>query len=127
VAATDDDAPGDAPAASFGRYLRTQRELAQLSLRQVAEVARISNPYLSQIERGLHQPSIAVVTALAKALNLSADVLLAQAAGLGGDDEHSSGADASRTEEAIRADSRLTASQKRTLLAVYRSLIESGT
>lgn len=113
---------GDAPAASFGRYLRAQRQLAQLSLRQLAELARVSNPYLSQIERGLHQPSIAVVTALAKALNVSADVLLAQAAGIDseGDGE---GSAASSTEAAIREDPRLTQSQKQTMLAVYRSLV----
>jgi transcriptional regulator with XRE-family HTH domain len=125
VAATDEQPPDDAPTAAFGRYLRSQRELAQLSLRQVAEVARISNPYLSQIERGLHQPSITVVTALAKALNLSADVLLAQAAGLGGTDEADEPG-ANRTEEAIRADTQLSPSQKRTLLEVYRSFVDSG-
>ena len=125
VAATDEQPADDAPTAAFGRYLRSQRELAQLSLRQVAEVARISNPYLSQIERGLHQPSITVVTSLAKALNLSADVLLAQAAGLGATDAATE-PDANRTEEAIRADTQLSPSQKRTLLEVYRSFVESG-
>jgi transcriptional regulator with XRE-family HTH domain len=126
VAETDDDQPGDTPAAAFGRYLRSQRELAQLSLRQVAEMARISNPYLSQVERGLHQPSIAVVTALAKALDLSADVLLAQAAGLGATDDDET-TDANRTEAAIRADARLSSSEKRALLAVYRSLVAPDT
>ena len=121
MAGTDDANPSTE---AFGRYLRSQRELAQLSLRQLAELARISNPYLSQVERGLHRPSIGVVTALAKALNLSADVLLAQAAGLdrrGSDvDDDATG----RTERAIREDARLTAAQKETMLAVYRSLVD---
>ncbi len=106
---------------AFGRYLRTQRELAQLSLRQLAELTRISNPYLSQIERGLHQPSVAVIKALAQALNLSAEELLAQAAGL----EGASGKRQS-VESAVRTDERLSASQKRALLAVYRSMVEGS-
>ena len=123
MAETDEQASPDEPAASFGRYLRAQRQLAQLSLRQLSELARVSNPYLSQIERGLHQPSIAVVTALAKALNVSADVLLAQAAGIEPDGD-ADASTAGRTEAAIREDPRLTPSQKQTMLAVYRSLVE---
>ena len=127
MAETDDQSPEDHPAASFGRYLRAQRQLAQLSLRQLAELARVSNPYLSQIERGLHQPSIAGVTALAKALNVSADVLLAQAAGIEPDADGAGAGSATSTETAIRADPRLTPSQKQAMLAVYRSLVEPGT
>jgi transcriptional regulator with XRE-family HTH domain len=117
----DDGAPSGAPS-SFGEYLRTQRRLARLSLRQLGELASVSNPYLSQLERGLHQPSIAVVKSLARALNVSADVLLAQAAGIDGSTTADPDADG-RTEAAIREDPRLTASQKETLLAVYRSLV----
>ena len=92
----------DATWDAFGRHLRTQRQLAKLSLRQLAELTQVSNPYLSQIERGLHQPSIAVVKALAEALNLSAESLLVQAAGITGEETV-----ASRTDQAIRHDPRL--------------------
>ena len=104
---------------AFGRYLRTQRQLAQLSLRQLAELTRVSNPYLSQIERGLHQPSVAVIRSLAEALGLSTEQLLAQAAGI--DDGVN---DQPGTEAAIRSDPRLTESQKAALLGVYRSMVE---
>jgi transcriptional regulator with XRE-family HTH domain len=109
----------DATWDAFGRHLRNQRQLAKLSLRQLAELTQVSNPYLSQIERGLHQPSIAVVKALAEALNLSAESLLVQAAGLTGEEEV-----ASRTDLAIRHDPRLSESQKSALLAVYRSMVD---
>ena len=69
----------DAPRyAGFGDYLRAQRQLAHLSLRQLAELTKVSNPYLSQLERGMHQPSVAVLKALADALNVSFDMLLTQ-------------------------------------------------
>jgi len=109
------------PFGAFGQYLRAQRQLARLSLRQLAELTRVSNPYLSQIERGLHQPSVAVIKALAEALNLSVEELLAQAAGVAGDD-----ANASTTESAIRSDPRLDQTQKSALLAVYRSMVDRG-
>ena len=64
---------------TLGRYIRTQRQLADLSLRQMAELAEVSNPYLSQIERGMHQPSVRVLKSIAKALNISAESLLTQA------------------------------------------------
>lgn len=80
--AGEEKAGAGLPWEAFGTYLRAQRQLARLSLRQLAELTRISNPYLSQIERGLHQPSVAVIRSLADALDLSAEDLLAQAAGL---------------------------------------------
>ncbi len=104
----------------FGEYLRSQRQLAQLTLRQLAEMSSISNPYLSQIERGLHQPSVAVIRSIADALNLSADALLAQVAGL---DETDPDGSQATTESAIRADPRLTGAQKSALLSVYRSMV----
>lgn len=106
----------------FGSYLRSQRKLAELSLRQLSDLTEISNPYLSQIERGLHRPSVAVITSIAKALNLSAEALLAQAAGIDGT-EVAAGLD---TEAAIKADPRLTDGQKDALLSVYRSYIRSS-
>ena len=66
--------------------LRTQRHLAQLSLRQLADLTKVSNPYLSQIERGLHQPSIAIIKSLAEALNLSVSDMLAHAADIASDE-----------------------------------------
>ena len=114
------DQPASDPIEAFGRYLRSQRQLAQLSLRQLADLAHISNPYLSQIERGLHQPSVAVIRSLAQALNLSADVLLAQAAGLDREGQPAS----ATTEAAIRSDPLLDDGQKAALLAVYRSMLQ---
>jgi transcriptional regulator with XRE-family HTH domain len=107
---------------AFGEYLRAQRRLARLTLRDLAGMANVSNPYLSQIERGLHQPSVKVIKALADALNVSAETLLAHAAGL--DAEGAIDADAAiDTEIAIRNDPRLTPSQKEALLSVYRSFL----
>ena len=107
---------------SLGEFIAGQRRAAQLSLRQLAEQTGISNPYLSQIERGLHQPSIKVIKSLADALNLSAEAMLAQAAGLDDDDNTPPN---SGTEAAIRADVRLSESQKQALLSVYRSFLSS--
>jgi transcriptional regulator with XRE-family HTH domain len=111
---------------ALGAFIRTQRKMANLSLRQLAELTSLSNPYLSQIERGLHQPSVRVLKAISDALNVSAETLLAQAglidAAVG---DTSSGADepaSSTTEDAIRTDGRLTDEQRAALLAVYRSM-----
>ena len=114
--------PTDEPWGSFGGYLRSQRQLAQLSLRQLAELTKVSNPYLSQIERGLHQPSIGVIKSLAQALNLSVGDLLAHAADIVTGDEQ-----VSTTESSIRGDPSLNDSQKSALLAVYRAMVtETG-
>jgi transcriptional regulator with XRE-family HTH domain len=110
----------DQPWDAFGAYLRSQRQLAQLSLRQLAELTQISNPYLSQIERGLHQPSIGIIKSLAEALNLSVSELLAQAANI-----VSSQDEVPTTEQAIRVDPRLSDSQKSALLAVYASMVDT--
>jgi transcriptional regulator with XRE-family HTH domain len=105
----------------LGEYIRMQRQLADLSLRRLAEMTSVSNAYLSQIERGLHQPSLRVIRSIADALNLSADVLLAQA-GLVESRTAPSSDDASRsTEQAIRADPNLTDEEREALIAVYRS------
>ena len=64
---------------ALGEFIRAQRRLAKLSLRDLAERARVSNPYLSQIERGLHAPSVRVLNSIANALGLSAETLLAEA------------------------------------------------
>ena len=133
---TDPSAPGDAPGsagsdvpwephlAAFGQYLRSQRRLANLSLREMAERTKVSNAYLSQIERGMHAPSMRVMRSIARALDLSAEAMLAQA-GLLDDVVGSDGGPAqpSGTEAAIRADPRLTEDQKEALLSVYRSYV----
>jgi transcriptional regulator with XRE-family HTH domain len=102
---------------ALGAFLRTQRKLANLSLRELASLTDLSNAYLSQIERGLHEPSVRVLRSIAQALDLSASAVLAQA-GLA--DE---GAGPRPTEEAIRADPLLSAEQKDALLTVYRSYL----
>jgi len=102
---------------ALGSYLRAQRRLANLSLRQMADMAQISNPYLSQIERGLHEPSVHVLRSLAKALNVSAETVLEHAGLIAGVDN----SDDVDTEAAIRGDSHLNEEQKLALLAVYRS------
>ncbi len=108
---------------ALGAFIRSQRELANLSLRQMAALAEISNPYLSQIERGQHAPSVRVLRSIAEALGVPVEALLGQA-GL----FHRDGpTDAVDTESAIRADARLSDQQKRALLAVYRSYCASDT
>src|SRR5947199_4901409 len=115
------DDPWRAQLEAFGSFVRTQRQLAKLSLRELAELATVSNPYLSQIERGLHEPSIRVIRAIAKALDISTETLLAQV-GLVGDDD-SEGRVHGATEAAISADPYLTDGQREALLAVYRSYV----
>lgn len=110
--------------AALGTFLRGQRKLANLSLREMAERTKVSNAYLSQIERGLHAPSVRVLRSIAQALDLSAEAMLAQA-GLVDVDMAGAGAagrpEAMRTENAIRTDPDLTDDQKEALLSVYRS------
>ncbi len=113
--------PWKAQLEAFGNFIRTQRQLAKLSLREMAELAKVSNPYLSQIERGLHEPSIRVISSIARALDISAETLLAQVGLL--DDDHPDGRVPGATEAAISADPYLSDSQRQALLAVYRSYV----
>lgn len=106
----------------LGDFIRAQRQMANLSLRQLSAMTAVSNPYLSQIERGLHEPSVRVLKSIADALNVSAEALLEQA-GLVTETPET---DDDATEAALRADRRLTESQKRALLSVYRSYIEAN-
>jgi transcriptional regulator with XRE-family HTH domain len=110
---------------ALGEFVRSQRTLANLSLRELAARTDISNPYLSQIERGLHEPSVRVLKSLAKALNVSAETLLAQAGLLEGVTPEEA-ANQLSTEAAIRADAALTEDQKKALLGVYRSYVSSN-
>jgi|tagenome__1003787_1003787.scaffolds.fasta_scaffold20871376_4 transcriptional regulator with XRE-family HTH domain len=117
---------------SLGAFIRTRRELADLSLRQLAALTSISNAYLSQLERGRHQPSMRVLTTIAEALGLPADELFARAGVLKtGDDQPDPGPVApppgpAATEAAIMADPTLTDVQRQALLAVYRSFSNLG-
>jgi len=107
----------------LGEYIRLQRQMADLSLRRLAELTHVSNAYLSQVERGLHEPSLRVLRAIAGALNVSAATLLAQA-GLIESAGSASDAALARpggTEAAISADPDLTVEEKAALLSVYRS------
>jgi len=105
---------------SLGAYIRSQRTQAQLTLRELSERTNVSNPYLSQIERGLHEPSVRVLKAIALALNVSVETMLVRAGLLDEDDADSASAS---TEATIAADPRLTDDQRASLLAVYRSYV----
>ena len=111
---------------SLGAFIRSKRKLANLSLRQLAELTSLSNPYLSQIERGLHQPSVRVLKLISGALNVSAETLLTQAGLLdaaAGDLAGENGAPSPDVVSAISADGRLADEQKAALLAVYHSML----
>ncbi len=115
----------DSQMETLGAFIRSKRKLANLSLRQLAERTKLSNPYLSQIERGLHQPSVRVIRLISDALNVSAETLLAQAGLLHHRDGAGDGPTAPRVsvEAAIQAESRLTDEQKNALIAVLRSML----
>lgn len=108
---------------TLGAFIRAQRQLANLSLREMSNLADVSNAYLSQIERGLHQPSIRVVRSLAEALNLSVETLLAQAGLLDEEPEPRAPPEPgpAATVAAILADPTLTGQQKEAVLSVYRT------
>jgi transcriptional regulator with XRE-family HTH domain len=101
---------------SFGQFIRDQRELHDLTMRQLADLVGISNPYLSQIERGLREPSERVLEGIAKSLSISVDALREQA-GLHVDDEEETPA----VVEAIKSDPKLTGRQRQAMLEVYRA------
>ena len=104
----------------LGEFIRTQRRLAQLSQRELAKLTNLSDPYVSQIERGLHAPSVRVLRALAGALDISAESMASYAGLLDPIDQPDS---RRATESAIRADALLTDDQKDALLGVYRSFV----
>src|SRR5690349_15365400 len=100
---------------NLGEYLREQRRSAQLSLRQLAEAAGVSNPYLSQIERGLRKPSAEILQQIAKALRISAETLYVRAGIL---EERLGDSDVAA---AVLRDAHLTERQKQVLLEIYQS------
>lgn len=103
----------------LGAYIRAQRQLADLSLRQLAGLSNVSNAYLSQIERGLHQPSVKVLRSIATALNLSSETLLSQAGLL--EAEVAGAGPGPSAEAALLADPHLTEEEKQVLMGVYRT------
>ncbi|MFB9832408.1 helix-turn-helix domain-containing protein [Actinoallomurus acaciae] len=106
---------------SIGEYIREQRQRAKVSLRQLADATGVSNPYLSQIERGLRKPSAEILQQIAKGLRISAEALYVQAGIL---DDRESDTD---VQAAIRADVGLSERQKQVLLDIYESFrSESG-
>jgi transcriptional regulator with XRE-family HTH domain len=102
---------------AFGEFIHTQRKLAKLSLRELAARTEVSNAYLSQLERGLHAPSVRVLKSLADAFNVSVTTMMEQAGML---EDDAAGGEPAGVESAIRADTRLTDAQKEALLGVYR-------
>jgi transcriptional regulator with XRE-family HTH domain len=122
---------------TVGAFIREQRRLVKLSQRQLAKASGLSDTYLSQLERGMHEPSLRALRAIARGLNVSADQLIsltgALEADLGGEDEDpdagpppDGGAARATPEVAIRQDPRLTEAQKTALLAVLGSYLESN-
>ena len=105
---------------TLGEFIRGQRKAAQMSLRDLADATHVSNPYLSQIERGLHEPSVRVLQSIAVALNLSFETMLVRAGLLDPDDENGEPR-VPDVETAIRNDPKLTDEQRASLLAVYHS------
>jgi transcriptional regulator with XRE-family HTH domain len=105
---------------ALGEFIRRQRELSEVSMRQFAELAGISNPYLSQIERGLRAPSEQVIQAIADALKVSADTLYEQA-GVSREEDGPPG-----VVTAIREDPRLTGRQRQALIEVYEAFVGVG-
>jgi len=101
-----------------GEFIRQQRENAQKSIRDLARSAGVSNPYLSQIERGIRRPSADILQQIARALEISAETLYVRAGILDG-----SPPEASSVPEAINNDERLSGEQKQSLLSVYRSFV----
>ena len=104
----------------MGEYIRAQRQLADLSLRGLAELTQVSNAYLSQIERGLHQPSLRVLESIAEALNVTADTLLSQA-GMSHSPSPGDPPVQVDTETAIRNDPDLTPEERDSLIRVYQN------
>ena len=142
VPCVDVNEPWKTQATALGSFIRAQRQLADLSLRELATLSKVSNAYLSQVERGLHQPSVRVLGSIAQALGVPFDALLTEA-GLrtpagrpssarpapepGEGAAPPAGAPvppaARSTEEAILADPALTPEQRQALLGVYRSFL----
>ena len=106
-------------ASDIGSFIRAQRETAQVSVRQLAERSGVSNPYLSQVERGLRKPSADVLNQIAKALRMSAEVLYVRAGIL-------EPSEPSQVRDAIITDTAITERQKQILLDIYASFTQQN-
>lgn len=109
---------------SLGEFIKGQRRLAELSQRELARIADVSDAYVSQLERGLHQPTVKVLRSLATALDVQAETMMRYAGwrsepGTGDTDTETS----LDVERAIKADERLSDQQKQALLSVYRGFV----
>jgi transcriptional regulator with XRE-family HTH domain len=109
--------------ADVGAFIKSQRETAQMSVRRLAYLAGVSNPYLSQIERGLRKPSADILQQIAKALQISAETLYVRAGFLSADADGGHNA----VRDAIARDPKLTPEQRHALLNVYESFVGSST
>lgn len=105
---------------SLGEFIKAQRHLNKMSQRELARLSDLSDTYMSQLERGRHEPSLSVLRALAESLGIRPDQLILYAAGLPLPD------DTTATEDAIRGDPRLSGEQRTALLAVLRSYVEAN-
>ena len=123
MTSTSDEQQSDNPLGigALGDFIRSQRRLAELSQRELAKLADLSDAYLSQLERGLHEPSVRVVNGLSSALNVPAEKLLNF---LGRD--RSAGDKPVSTEATILTDDALSDTQKQSLLDVYRAFIAAN-
>jgi transcriptional regulator with XRE-family HTH domain len=110
------------PESALGDIIRRQRELSELSMRQLAAMVGISNPYLSQIERGLREPSEKVLDAIARGLDVSTEALYERA----GLDAHDEEDEEPPARAAIREDPRLSVRQRRALIEVYDAFVTAG-
>jgi transcriptional regulator with XRE-family HTH domain len=118
-----DGPPWKAQLEALGAYIRAQRMAAGLSLRDLSERTDVSNAYLSQVERGMHEPSLSVLRAVARALGVSLDALLARAGMLEDPPGEGTTALVRETEAAILRDPELSEPQRIALLSVYRSFV----
>ena len=107
----------------LGSFIRSQRRLAQLSQRELAKLSKLSDPYVSQLERGLHEPSVRVLRSLSSALGIPVDTLMSKAGWAESSDEEM---EAKSTEVAIKNDPALTDEQKASLLTIYQSFVGSA-
>ena len=107
----------------LGTFIRSQRRLAQLSQRELAKLSKLSDPYVSQLERGLHEPSVRVLRSLSSALGIPVDTLMSKA---GWSENETAESDVPATEVAIKNDPVLSDEQKASLLTIYQSFIGSA-
>jgi len=110
---------------AFGEFIRSQRKLAEMSQRELAKLADLSDAYLSQLERGLHEPSVRVLHGLSDALNVPTERLL-RFLGRTDDTDDDDAEDEVTTESAILLDEALTDVQKQSLLDIYRSFLAAN-